>query len=286
MKRIVALVLAVLMLAGMTAFAEGMDVTHLTDEELNSLEQAIAKEREARASAASEQPAFEAIQRGDYNENNKALQQQLKDLGYLAGKVDGIFGPQTEGALKDLQAVLGWEQTGVVESEYQWNVIKGLSISDGVNLLAEPDYYIEKNNTSESVDVKAIMVKEDVDLQSLIGKALTLSVLVNAPGERGTSVTDEPEYLKDRFGCHASIAWGDSTGALEDTTTYPATELLYQSVENKRISSTFVVTPPEGYDTIKSFAVAMQAGAKPAADNEATWFLGNPMLEIGIATED
>ena len=296
MKRILALVLAMLLLVSATAFAEDMDLTTFTDDELNGLEQAIATEREARANAAAEaaaqaeaapeEPPFEPIRRGYYNDNTSDLQQKLKDLGYLTGKVDGIFGPQTEAALMALQADMGLEQTGAVNTEEELNRLLNVSVGDGVNLLAESDYYIEKDNTSDLVESKEIKGKEDVDLQSLIGQTLTLSVLVNAPGERGTSVTVQDDFMADRFGCHGIISWGDSTGVLEDKSTYPATDLLSQSAESSRISSTFVVTPPEGYDTIKFIGVAMQSGARPAESNSSTWFLGYPKLELGsIATE-
>ncbi|MBR1561253.1 MAG: peptidoglycan-binding protein [Clostridia bacterium] len=149
MKRILALVLAMLLLVSAMAFAEDMDLTSFTDEELNGLEQAIAMEREARASAAaeaaaaaeqaeaeaSEQPAFEPLRKGEYNDNNSALQQKLKDLGYLTGKVDGIFGPQTEKALMALQEDMGLEQTGAVNTEEELNMILNAAAGDGVNLL-------------------------------------------------------------------------------------------------------------------------------------------------------
>ena len=148
MKRILALVMAILLLGSAMSFAEDMDLTSFTDDELNGLEQAIATEREARANAAAEaaaaaaqaeaeaaeQPAFEPLRKGEYNENNSTLQQKLKDLGYLTGKVDGIFGPQTEKALMALQADMGLEQTGVVNSAEEFNMILNAATGDGINI--------------------------------------------------------------------------------------------------------------------------------------------------------
>ena len=45
-------------------------------------------------------PAYTALQRGDRNETVKRLQQELIKLGYLEGTADGIFGAQTEEAVK------------------------------------------------------------------------------------------------------------------------------------------------------------------------------------------
>ena len=122
-------------------------------------------------------------------------------------------------------------------------------------------------------------MKPDVDLQSLIGQTITLSIYVNSPGERGTSVEDESSYMRDRFGCHMSITWSDSTGTLEDKSVYPCTELLSQTVDDKRISASYEIVPPNGYDTIKNIGIAFQAGARPA--NEDVWKLGYPKLEYG-----
>lgn len=49
---------------------------------------------------------------GDKGENVRALQQQLKTLGYLTGSVDGDFGKATEDAVKEFQKVNGLTQDG------------------------------------------------------------------------------------------------------------------------------------------------------------------------------
>ena len=42
----------------------------------------------------------------------KAAQQELKDLGYYSGKVDGSFGPKSKAALKKFQEDYGLEVDG------------------------------------------------------------------------------------------------------------------------------------------------------------------------------
>ena len=44
----------------------------------------------------------------------KTLQQQLGQLNYYEGPVDGIMGPQTTAAVKDLQRQAGLPQTGTM----------------------------------------------------------------------------------------------------------------------------------------------------------------------------
>ena len=44
----------------------------------------------------------------------KKLQQQLGQLNYYEGPVDGIMGPQTIAAIKDLQRQAGLPQTGTM----------------------------------------------------------------------------------------------------------------------------------------------------------------------------
>jgi flagellar motor protein MotB len=49
----------------------------------------------------------------------KTLQQQLGQLNYYEGPVDGIMGPQTTAAVKDLQRQAGLSQTGTMNPATQ-----------------------------------------------------------------------------------------------------------------------------------------------------------------------
>ncbi|MGE5169063.1 MAG: peptidoglycan-binding domain-containing protein [Rudaea sp.] len=46
----------------------------------------------------------------------RAAQQALNDRGYDAGAVDGVFGPQTESALRSFQQTQGLPETGTLDS--------------------------------------------------------------------------------------------------------------------------------------------------------------------------
>lgn len=107
MKKILALLMVLTLVLGTVAFAE---------------------------EAAGAQPAFAPIQRGEWSDFTDDIQQKLNDLGFNAGKVDGIFGKRTEQALKDFQAALGLEQTGIISSQEALDMILAAVASDGVNL--------------------------------------------------------------------------------------------------------------------------------------------------------
>lgn len=59
-------------------------------------------------------PASNVLSNGDEGENVRYVQQRLKDLGYLSGKADGVFGNATEAAVKAFQAENGLSADGVV----------------------------------------------------------------------------------------------------------------------------------------------------------------------------
>ena len=158
MKRYLAVILAALMLVGSFALAEDMDLSSFTDAELDGLEMAIQAEREARAqetadeepalegteaeesvpeSTAAEESVFVPLQKGVWSESNRVLQEKLRELGFAAGAADGIFGAKTENALKALQKAVGWEETGIVESQEKLDEILKLVAGDGVNLVRD-----------------------------------------------------------------------------------------------------------------------------------------------------
>lgn len=56
---------------------------------------------------------YKALQYGSKGDSVKRLQQRLKELGYLSGKVDGIYGNATVKAVKAFEKAYGQKQTGI-----------------------------------------------------------------------------------------------------------------------------------------------------------------------------
>lgn len=56
------------------------------------------------------------LMRGDINEDVRAMQQALIDMGYLDGAADGNFGRKTEAAVSAYQADMGLAATGIADS--------------------------------------------------------------------------------------------------------------------------------------------------------------------------
>ena len=62
---------------------------------------------------------YNTLVKGDRNDEVKALQERLVELGYLSDTADGIFGSNTESAIRAAQANGGLAQTGVADNEFQ-----------------------------------------------------------------------------------------------------------------------------------------------------------------------
>ena len=159
MKKLFAMIAIFSMLLSGFAVAEGFDLSGYSDEELENLDIAIQFERDRRAYEAAENteeteavpvdvpldaiadvdnnqlPTLsEPIKLGTRGDNVVALQNKLNELGFAVGKADGIFGAKSEIALKSLQAAMGLEQTGVVNTEEEFNSILDAAIGDGENI--------------------------------------------------------------------------------------------------------------------------------------------------------
>lgn len=59
---------------------------------------------------------FKTLENGSRGEDVKALQQQLKDMGFLSGGVDGDYGSGTTRAVSAFQASVGMEETGIADN--------------------------------------------------------------------------------------------------------------------------------------------------------------------------
>ena len=62
---------------------------------------------------------YETLQTGDSSESVVNLQKKLIELDYLSGDADGKFGEVTAQAVRDAQADMGMEQTGVADNDFQ-----------------------------------------------------------------------------------------------------------------------------------------------------------------------
>lgn len=61
--------------------------------------------------------ALADLQRGDENEDVRVMQELLADMGFLFAEADGAFGAVTEAAVKEYQRFAGFEPTGVATPE-------------------------------------------------------------------------------------------------------------------------------------------------------------------------
>lgn len=123
------------------------------------------------------------------------------------------------------------------------------------------------------------------DLNQLIGKSIVLSFYVDTPGDYQQS-DGGGKGTSDRFGIHGTILWEDSTGVNAVKTVYAFIKLNNVNVSKSRVSIAQKVTPPSGYDKIKCFDFSIQQTLKPADNNNATWVLAKPKLEIGTKATD
>lgn len=69
------------------------------------------------ASVAQESPEAVPLQRGSEGQAVETLQENLAELGFYDGPLNGRFGPLTEGALKAFQAARGLERDGIYGPE-------------------------------------------------------------------------------------------------------------------------------------------------------------------------
>ena len=100
---------------------------------------------------------------GSKNSQVKALQHELKKLGYFQGSIDGRFGHDTEFALRSFQRVNGLPENGVLGPR-TIGVIKRMCISYESNLFAMSHYAHSakansEGNSSEPMVMNAISVR-------------------------------------------------------------------------------------------------------------------------------
>lgn len=117
---------------------------------------------------------YETLKKGSAGDDVKKLQQELIDLGYLTGKADGKFGPQTEKAVTNFQKVNGLTAdglagTGTLTKLYSGNAKKNTVV---VNETKETE---QKTSTTlkkgDDNDAVKELQKKLISLGYLNGKA-------------------------------------------------------------------------------------------------------------------
>lgn len=68
---------------------------------------------------------YPTLSMGARGEAVRRLQERLKELGYLAGSADGIYGQATQTAVLYLQFDMGYSQTGTASAQFQKEVLYG-----------------------------------------------------------------------------------------------------------------------------------------------------------------
>lgn len=160
--------------------------------------------------------------------------------------------------------------------------VSGLKIG-ARNLLSNSDIrYTFTKDSSETID--SISIVNNFDLQRLVNETVTLSFYADTMGGY-TNADDGTSETSDKFGMIAKLVWSDSTGVLDTKLTETPLEVNAIGVNKSRVSVTYEVIAPEGYDTIDNLTFDIVLTMKPDGE-DTTWVFERPKLEVGnIATE-
>lgn len=142
------------------------------------------------------------IKRGMRGDNVKALQQKLVSLGFRLDKfgVDGIFGPETQAAVEELQRALGVEVTGALDEA----TLAALNTEEGMAKLQER---MHKGLSTGDVG------KDVRDIQNELNKYLGDSDKLVADGIYGPKTKAAVEKLQKELGVEVTGTWDDTTRA-------------------------------------------------------------------------
>lgn len=215
--------------------------------------------------------------------DNQVVYLSLSKSNTISGKyidVSNIMILEGDYIDEDIEYFEGMKSVG--EKEDGSSSISMISIPGNENLIVGSDFTVTATK-DQGAEIKSLKLSPDVDLQSLIGKTLTLSFDVHTLGE-GKNNPKYPLFNNEknsRFGIHCAINWSDSRGINSNVTLYPLVAVDNMNVNHKRVSVTQTITPPSGYDTINGFGFSFQTFRLPADNNDETWYLARPKLEYG-----
>ena len=71
-----------------------------------------------------ERAIYPTLENGSRGEDVTALQARLIELGYLDDDADGIFGPNTEGAVRAAREAAGLDDSGLADDEFQFALFR------------------------------------------------------------------------------------------------------------------------------------------------------------------
>ena len=142
------------------------------------------------------------IKRGMRGDNVKALQQKLVSLGFRLDKfgADGIFGPETQGAVEELQRALGVEVTGALDEA----TMAALNTEEGMAKLQER---MHKGLSTGDIG------KDVRDIQNELNKYLGDNDKLVADGIYGPKTKAAVEKLQKELGIEVTGTWDDATRA-------------------------------------------------------------------------
>ena len=156
--------------------------------------------------------------------------------------------------------------------------LDGPMSGSGKNLLRNTNFFKTATNSSPASTTISPAITFAENLQNLVGKTITFSFELYTPGARQNNPSQSNAILAERFGAHLSLNYTPSGGSA--TQLYPCANYLTSTINepNKRVVQTYTV--PSNC-TINSFGIAIQPYAYPAADNPATWKIGQFKVEYG-----
>ncbi|MEG2893776.1 MAG: SpoIID/LytB domain-containing protein [Clostridium sp.] len=133
---------------------EGLKETGIVYESTNTLIQKRVDDKKNQGSTNTDKIV---AQKGTRSETVKQIQSDLNYLGFKAGTADGIFGSNTERAVKDFQKTVGQSQTGIVyESTYK---LLKQKVSDKKSSSDSSNTVIAKKGSrgQEVLDIQALL---------------------------------------------------------------------------------------------------------------------------------
>lgn len=170
------------------------------------------------------------------------------------------------------------------------NSIDVINTLTNENLLAGSDFKIVATK-DKPANPKRVYVDTEIDMQSLIGKRLTLSFDAHTLGD-GKNNENQPIYESDnnisRFGIHLYLEWMNII-TNEKVNRYPFVAVQNINKNNERVTLTGTITPPDDNPDdyiLLNVSLSVQPYRMPADNNNEEWFISRPKLEYGSeATE-